>query len=481
MPPTPPWAAGLPADLQAGAAESSVALAELLASGDNPAFTIARAIENNAAWCSLPEGGIGACLQLASQLVDEPSARPALELAWHIWRLLFPNAAGSADAIQSEYGPTPAAALPAVLPPLGAQTPTMYLLLLLGGVDQLLAQHARRGIPERVTRDTLSDIAVWTRANYTGGLNPLSTRSGGEQDEPPSGVWGLENLGWPMRTMSGELLRIGRLQHRLDTHMQPFSVYRERGGARRVRVVCAEPGVAFDSAGIRCEAAAESDGIWLSQKHEQLDGASLLVTGIDGSSGLAIREPLTELAPLSDWELLLQPGDKVLEMHIPEDGPMGLEAVAAGMRDAAAHWDSWYPTVPRESSEAGGPLGEEGLLNPLFKVFTCTSWMLDPEYQRRLSPRSNVVRLQKACHLFPLSGSGGPASGYERIFSGPDRRLTCEPREGDTSMQAAFLAHLRSGGRWVGGGAVVLADEIDQFGRAEESGGAVGPAAAATL
>ena len=107
MPPPPPWAAaaaalghhplgsrpGLPADLQAGAAESSVALAELLASGGTPAFTSARAIENNAAWCSLPEGGIGACLQLASQLVDEPSARPALELAWHIWRLLFPNPA----------------------------------------------------------------------------------------------------------------------------------------------------------------------------------------------------------------------------------------------------------------------------------------------------------------------------------------------------------------------------------------------------
>ena len=105
----------------------------------------------------------------------------------------------------------------------------------------------------------------------------------------------------------------------------------------------------------------------------------------------------------------------------------------------------------------------------------CTSWMLDPEYQRRLSPHSNVVQLQQACHLFPLHDPRTDGtSGYDRIFSGPDRRVECEPRETDTSMQAVFLAHLREGGKWVGGGAVVIADQIQEFGRGGggEEGGA---------
>jgi hypothetical protein len=311
MPPhAPPWANDLPPELRAGAVESSASLTELFADGNTPAFLNPCSIEINAAWCSLPKAGVSALLELASWLKHEPASRPTLELAWHIWRLLFPCPVGSAGAIQAEYGPTPAAALlPPLLPTAGEQTPTLYLLLLLGGVDQLLAQHARRGIPERVTRDSLSDVTVWTRAHYTGGLNPLSTRDG---LAPRGGVWGLDNLGWPMRTLSGELLRIGRLQHRLDTYTQPFSIYRERR-SERVCIVCSEAGLAFNSSGLRC-GADDTDDVWYSEHVEQEEqpDSSLLVTGID-SSGVAIREPL-QLTPLSDWELLLSPGDKVCSL-----------------------------------------------------------------------------------------------------------------------------------------------------------------------
>ena len=50
---------------------------------------------------------------------------------------------------------------------------------------------------------------------------------------------------------------------------------------------------------------------------------------------------------------------QVLEMHIPEDGPMSPDAVAAGMREAAANWEDWSA----KPALSGQP-------RPLFKVFT---------------------------------------------------------------------------------------------------------------
>ena len=61
-------------------------------------------------------------------------------------------------------------------------------------------------------------------------------------------------------------------------------------------------------------------------------------------------------------------------MHIPEDGPMRLHDCATGMREAAAHWAHWAPPSP--ALPGRGRIGD----GSLFRVFTCTSWMLDPEY-----------------------------------------------------------------------------------------------------
>jgi len=242
------WAAQLPEATRAGARESSEALARLLACGRMPDFLQLARIESNAQWCSLEAQATAACVAIADRICRLPAERPLLEVAWHLWRLLFPS--GGAQ-IQTEYGPTPAAALEDLtLPMLGADTATLLLLLALGGVPSLLARHKARGVPEHVTRASLSDIAVWARAHHSGGLNPLALRGSSEDTSAQPAIWGLSNLTWPMRSLTGELLRVGRLQHRLDTYNQPFRVYRERSSGL-VTVVCAEAGLPFTTAGLR--------------------------------------------------------------------------------------------------------------------------------------------------------------------------------------------------------------------------------------
>jgi hypothetical protein len=127
--------------------------------------------------------------------------------------------------------------------------------------------------------------------------------------------------------------------------------------------------------------------------------------------------------------------------------------------------------------------------------FTCNSWMLDPEYPRRLPATSNIVKLQvssparqsarppesrvsdpgcttpcqqgpragcvthrvreqkAASALFPIGGGSGAYSpdnpnGYARIFTEPQtslaERAAAGPQAGDTSLQRAFLEHVRA-------------------------------------
>ena len=110
----------------------------------------------------------------------------------------------------------------------------LYLLLYLDGVPGLVLHHQQCGIPEDVTRcaravcacararvrsadclhrrSTLSDIGIWARAHKTNGLSPVHLR--GSKPDDSSTTWGLGNLSWPMLSLTGEILRVGRLQHK---------------------------------------------------------------------------------------------------------------------------------------------------------------------------------------------------------------------------------------------------------------------------
>ena len=253
---------------------------------------------------------------------------------------------------------------PSEIEGLGEDTVTLYLLLFLAGVGALLELHRERGIPDAVTTATLSDIAVWARAHQTGGMSPVGTRPG----EITAGVWGLGNLGWPWQSLTGEIVRVGRLQHKIGTYAAPFSVWRNRGSGA-VQMVCAEDGIGFDSEGLLSQEGAAP--AWVS---EHAIGAGRLTATPIAPTGVAEREPV--VLALEEWEVVLESGAPILEIHIPEGSPMGMEECGAGLRQTVAEYSTW----------AGGHE---------WVAFTCSSWMLDPHYAELLKPSSNIVRLAR--------------------------------------------------------------------------------------
>ncbi len=94
----------------------------------------------------------------------------------------------------------------------------------------------------------------------------------------------------------------------------------------------------------------------------------------------------------------------------------------------------------------------------LARLICCTSWFLDPVYQDLLPSRSNIVRFQRECYLFPYL-SRGDRSGLDRIFGKYVHDLSTAPR--DSSMRRAVLDHLNSGGALVGGGCLIFPETLD--------------------
>ena len=88
--------------------------------------------------------------------------------------------------------------------------------------------------------------------------------------------------------------------------------------------------------------------------------------------------------------------------------------------------------------------------------FTCHSWLLDPQLTEYLPERSNIVRFLHRFHLEPLTSldqnrADGDMLGY--IFGRPSQNppvtaslLADLPQH--TSLQRAYVTHLRSGRNW---------------------------------
>ena len=248
----------------------------------------------------------------------------------------------------------------------------LYLLLYLDGVPGLVFHHEQRGIPEDVTRSTLSDIGTWARAHKTNGLSPVHLRAA--KTDASSASWGLSNLSWPMLSLTGEILRVGRLQHKKGTFDAPFAVYRHRS-TRAVTMVAAQPDIGFDEEGLRVQK--DHTPAWLSVHSQQPAGdKTVLVATKISPTGVAERATVT--LDLKEWEIALQAGDPILEIHIPEGGPMDPTSCGEGLRRTVREYNAWT-------------FGD----NDAFVGFTCSSWMLDPHFAKLLPSTSNIVQLQR--------------------------------------------------------------------------------------
>ena len=385
-------------------------------------FLPPKAIRENGDWANLPSDAIDFAIRAAKHIASNPDL--AL-MAWHAHRVLFIDKSPQGSATRD---------WPLLAPVLGNFGGAFYLLIMLSGIPQLRTYHQSRNIPACITRATCRDTYVWARQYRDIGI----FKDGRFFHPGKPGAWGLctRILPWLLSHLNGDLYRVGRLQYKTGPFRQRMRAYRHRTSAQ-MRLLC-EPGLTFRTDGNFNGAGGREDPqAWTSALTET---SPHLIGNPIHPNGHAQRQPIG--LPLAEWDCVLAEGDPILEIHIPEDGPMGFDTCGDSLRQATEFFPKYFPDRP-------------------FKAVCCTSWFLDPTYQRLLSPNANIPRFQRECYLFPLD-SRGKHSGLDRIFGPYVHDLATAPR--DSRMRASVLDHLANGGALISGGCLLWTDHLDKWG-----------------
>lgn len=290
-----------------------------------------------------------------------------------------------------------------------------YAFILLSGVPFVRELHRRRGIPESVTRATLADLGLWMGEHRR-------TR----------GAWGFDNLSWLHVHFAGRLFALGRLQFMLERYEAPFHAFRSR---RTGQVLF----LAGDGVRLRGDGQLDgTDGVAapdarvarLSEDGRLIGGTPMRASGRTAPAEVALDA--------AEWAPALRPGDAVLGIHIPASGPLDHAACGLSMAEACAFF-------PRHVPEHA------------FRAFTCGSWLMDPQFEGRLTDSSNIVRFQQEFYLLPMGGSM-QGETFRRVFGRADMPLADAPR--GTALQRAVAEHVEAGGRWRCGIGVLFPDEL---------------------
>lgn len=276
---------------------------------------------------------------------------------------------------------------------------TFFLLVLLGCVPEMHNLYRRNAWPETLFRAGLLDFRVWmtfTRENY--------------------GVFGVSAWPWIHAAILGRVVRIGRLQCNTDALLPShFRVFRHRATGECRILLTRE--MAFNSAGLF-----EFDTASASFRSTPPEEDKRTATGYSPDrTGLVPFQRIT-LNKL-EWDEFMHAGDPVINLHIPEDGPLDI----ARCRESFAGMKKFFRD--RLHCEARG--------------FTCLSWLLDPGFRAVLPPDSNLMRFQNLGGIIPEPGKPetmwrvfGVRAEKEGINSVPHR----------TSLQRALANYLRRGG-----------------------------------
>ena len=139
----------------------------------------------------------------------------------------------------------------------------------------------------------------------------------------------------------------------------------------------------------------------------------------------------------AEWEILLRPGDIILDAHIPGHAPLSQELCAASYARTRELFERHFPEI-----EAKG--------------FRCRSWTMSPELCEVVKPSSNLLNFQSAYLRYPVPTKGEDVLNF--VFQ---LRFTCyaDLPEG-TSLQRALKARYLAGDRlYEYGGVIAFGDE----------------------
>jgi hypothetical protein len=330
---------------------------------------------------------VDACQREMERIRSDPELQVA---AWDYHRRLFleEGRENEANAGLKEMGPKH-----------GMFATVVYI----SGLAPLIKRYVEWDIEEKVLIDTLNDLTIWMQAHRS-----------------RYGVWGLSQLGWLIRHLKGQLFRIGRLQFTAIPYTELVRVYRSRLSGDVLTLSAGDIWYRSDGQVEGTNGIKDPGGGWISSY--VYDGNFVTGHPID-PSGFALREPVT--LPLFDWEPVLQPGDTVLDVHIPEGGSMTHELCRESYYWAAEFWAKHFP-------------------EQAWKAFVCHSWLLGPQLRELLPATSNIIKFQNDYNKIPILSDDSQT--FERVF-GVNLTDLADPADlpRDTTLQRTIADYVLAG------------------------------------
>ncbi len=285
-----------------------------------------------------------------------------------------------------------------------------FLLPLLWRLDALKAFYARRGIPDSVLRETLTDLPRWIAA--------FASLHGGAQ--------GFSQISWLCGHFRGEIFALGRLQFQFSTQQAPVAALRRRADGQVVLVATSG---SRSASGLFAGSEGTADEPSLPLAYRVENGEIRLAHPLLPQGRIA-ADPVTFAADA--WQRLLAPGDPVLALHIPAGAPLDFISCRESFRQAAAFFPRYFPD------------------RPAARAVVCHSWLFYPGLAEILPAAANIVRFQRQFLLFPLAGATADQA-YERVFA-PHGRAVREEHLA-TTLQRSLFMHIQAGGvPLIGGG-----------------------------
>lgn len=329
-----------------------------------------------------------------------------VRLAWHAHQEVF-------TCIEQSRGKS--GQWPDIPAELGEESLLFWAVVLLSGTQAVRDRAKAMGIPDDVVRATLADLELWLHHSHD-----------------TTGVWGFGEKGWMGNHFSLRLFKLGRLQYEFNMFNPDFHVFRNRKD-RRV-ITLAGDGMKFREDGQFFNADRREDPKPWTTSYSA-DGGTIRGYRIS-PRGMALKETVELKA--DEWEEVAKQGDDALGVHIDASGPMKTADCVASFEFANRFFREHFPDFK-------------------FTAFTCHSWLLDGQFEGRLSDTSNIVGFLSEWHLLPYRAANDDQH-FERVFGGPIRDFDSAPQ--DSSVQRAMIKFCKEGGTWRMGDGFILPGDI---------------------
>lgn len=295
-----------------------------------------------------------------------------------------------------------------------------YYLLILSGMPLMIRRYEERHWPDSVRDELIGDLAVWTMHHK---------RNFGT----PGLAWMV--MPWFQSHIDLRLVALGRLQFNTSFTYHCDTVFFRNKESGEVRALFAAE-KRFTARGILDDLQEKpSEDSWTSRWQETESAWTGCPVTPDG-----FVHDSVETLQKSEWEKVLSDGDPVINIHIPESGPLKQADCRESLFRAREFFAEFLPEYR-------------------WKAFFCDSWLLDPQLAGILNADSNILAFQRAGYMMPFPREADTIFRCFGVKGARDGVGTVPLR---SSLQHAFARFLKDGNRFHYGAAVLLRDDLDR-------------------